>query len=478
MSGVAPSRGDVAGTTRRIFLQRTGWAALSSLCGGVASALRSGTGTRLTAADDEFLDDLSRRAFRYFWEQQNLETGLVLDRARTDGEPDTTHGPPAASIAATGFGLTALAIAAERGWVSAAEARARVLTTLRFFADRARQEHGWFYHFLHPQTGERQWNCEISSVDTAWLLAGVLTARQKFGAPDEHAEPGSERGGGPGAEPNGGPGGEIARLAARIYERIDFHWMLNGNPYLLDDGWTPEKGFLTQRWKSYSELMLLYLLAMGSPAGALPVEAWYAWRRPEISYAGLTFVRCKYGALFVHQYSHAWVDFRHRRDRRAPHYDYFLNSVNATRAQRAFCLSLARRFPGYSDNVWGITSSDSPGGYIEWGGPPDDPAIDGTVAPAAAGGSLMFTPGICLAALRTMRHKFGDRIYGRYGFTDAFNPTTGWVDPDVVGIGLGITLLSAENLRTGNVWRWFMKNPEPERAVNMVLEPYPGAAAD
>jgi hypothetical protein len=445
----------VADLTRRSFFLLAGSRlALSSLIERSRSQQQDAYKTRLAPAADEFLEDLSRRSFAYFWDHQSLRTGLVLDRARTDGTDDTSFGKKGASIAATGFGLTALSIAAERGWVSTADARARIRTTLRFFAEHAFQEHGWFYHFMNPDTGERWQQCEVSSIDTGWLLAGALAARQKF------------------AEDS-----EIVRLGTGIYERVDFPWMRKGRRYLLSDGWTPEGGFLASRYKSYSELMLLYLLGIGSPSHPIPQEAWYAWSRPEITYAGFTFVCGEHNPLFVHQYSQAWLDFRNRRDRTPPHCDYFLNSVKATRAHRAFCLSLSPKFPAYSENVWGITSSDSVHGYVEWGGPPAEGPIDGTVVPSAAGGSLMFAPDICLSALRAMRDKFGERIYGRYGFTNAFNPETGWVDPDVIGIGLGITLLAAENLRTGNVWRWFMSNPEPSRAVSLVLERYSSPTA-
>jgi hypothetical protein len=170
--------------------------------------------------------------------------------------------------------------------------------------------------------------------------------------------------------------------------------------------------------------------------------------------------------LFVHQYSQAWVDFRGRRETAAPKTDWFENSVIATRAHKAFTLSLAREFPGFSENIWGITASDSQKGYVAWGGPPRHKEIDGSVVPAAAGGSLMLAPDITVPALRQMRRQFGDRIYKRYGFADAFHPSSGWVNPDVIGIDLGITLLSAENLRTGHVWRWFMQNSEIPRALD------------
>jgi hypothetical protein len=400
-------------------------------------------GYRLTPADDRFLEDLSRRSFRYFWEQSDPETGITLDRTRTDGSPSSEHHRTVGSIAATGFGLTALCIAAERGWVPRRDARERARSTLRFFANHADHERGWFYHWMDVRTGERRWQSEISSIDTALLLAGMLTARRAFG--DD---------------------AEIVRLATRIYDRVDFEWMLAGHPTILSHGWKPESGFLRYRWDNYSEHSILYLLAVGSRTHPINPASWYAWRRESITYAGHTYVTG--GPLFIHQYSHAWVDFRGRREAWPPRVDYFENSVAATRAHRRFCMDLAKEFPGYSQDVWGITASDSVKGYVAWGGPPRDPAIDGTVVPCAAAGSLMFTPDISVPALRTMRDRYGERVYGRYGFADAFNPNTEWVNPDVIGIDLGITVLSAENLRTGRVWAWFMRNPEIPRALALV----------
>jgi hypothetical protein len=404
----------------------------------------------LSPRDEVFLQDLERRKFNYFWELADPRTGLVPDRARVDGSPLDENHRDVASIAATGFGLTALCLGAERQWISEEEAKERVRTTLRFFADRADQFHGWFYHWLDAKTGARRWNSEVSSIDTALLLAGVLTARQKF---------------------NSDP--EIVRLATRIYERTDFQWMLNNHPTLLSHGWKPESGFLKSRWDTYSEDTILYMLAIGSPTHPIPARSWYAFRRERMTYAGYTYVTARGVPLFIHQYSHAWIDYRHRRELRGAHIDYFLNSINATRAHRAFCIQLASEFPAYDSNIWGITASDSVKGYLAWGGPPRDPAIDGTVVPSAAGGSLMFTPDISLAALRAMREKFGAKIYGKYGFVDAFNPNNGWMDSDVIGIDVGIILLSAENLRTGKVWHWFMRNREILHAMALIgLELY------
>ena len=397
------------------------------------------------ARDEPFLEDLERRMFFYFWEQGDPNTGLVPDRARTDDSPLDENHRNVASIAATGFGLTALCIAAERRWIDPHEATERVRRALRFFADRAEQFHGWFYHWIDAKTGLRRWTSEVSSIDTALLLAGVLTARQKF-----HRD------------------AEIVRLATRIYERVDFQWMLNGHPTLLSHGWKPESGFLKPRWDTFSEDTILYMLAIASPTHPISARSWYAFRREQMTYAGYTYVTTIGVPLFMHQYSHAWIDYRHRREKWGWHTDYFINSVKATRAHRAFCISLSKEFPGYGPDMWGITASDSQKGYVVWGGPPRDPQIDGTIVPSAAGGSLMFTPDISLPALRAMRERFGEKIYGRYGFADAFNPNNGWVDTDVIGINVGVMLLSAENLRTGDVWRWFMRNREIPRAMSLI----------
>ncbi len=396
----------------------------------------------LSAGDRRFLADLEHRSFRFFLENADSETGLVRDRARTNGSPHDAAHRYVASIAATGFGLTALCIAAAHSWIPTNSARERVRLTLRFFSEKTTHHNGWFYHFVDMRSGERVWNSELSSIDTTLLLGGVLTARQYY-----RSDP------------------EIYRYATRIYERIDYPWMLNGDPALLAMGWRPESGFIKARWDNYSEHTMLYLLAIGSPTHPIKPESWYAWERNWNHYKDYTFLGT--APLFTHQYSHAWIDYRGRRETKASRIDYFENSVVATRAHRQFCLDLAPRFPGYSENVWGISASDSANGYRGWGGPPPSPDIDGSVVPCAAGGSLMFTPDIASQALRAMYQKFGTRIYGRYGFTDAFNPNTGWTNPDVIGIDVGIILLSAENLMTENIWRWFMRNKEIQRAMQL-----------
>ena len=280
------------------------------------------------------------------------------------------------------------------------------------------------------------WDSEISSIDTAILLCGVLTCRQYFRYR------------------------EITRLATQIFNRVDWTW-LSADTSLLSHGWTPELGFLQYRWDYYSELMMMYLLGIGSSTHPLPVETWHAWKRTTFEYDGLRYIG-SYAPLFVHQYSQSWFDFRGKRDRYA---NYFQNSAIATEVHRRFCLELASRYPHYSDDLWGITASDSKNGYVVWGGPPEMGPIDGTVVPSAAGGSLPFMPRATLRVLRTIRHRYWARAWSRYGFVNAFNPMTKWYDTDVVGIDTGITMLMAENLRTGSVWKTFSKNPEVRRAL-------------
>jgi hypothetical protein len=300
-------------------------------------------------------------------------------------------------------------------------------------ANHVAHEHGWIYHFIFPGTGERAWLSEASTIDTALFLKGALSAREYFDDP------------------------EIRHWVDAIYARIDWKWAMNGGN-TLTHGWKPESGFIPWRWDRYAELMGLYLLGIGAPANALPAESWDAWsREPVVKYAGHSFVDC--GPLFTHQYAHAWFDFREQRD---AHIDYWRNSIEATLAQREWSADQAARFPQWSKNLWGLTASDSAKGYIAWGGPSGSVAkmADGTVVPCAPGGSLPFAPKECLASLRQMREVGGDYVWRRYGFVDAFNPQTGWASPDVIGIDVGITLLMAENLRSGLVWKIFMRSPE------------------
>ena len=380
---------------------------------------------RFTRDEDQFLEQLQRACFQFFWDQTSPSTGLVKDRSQANG-PDSRN---VASIAATGFGLTALCIAHHHGWVDKRLIRERVLNTLRFVESRVPQAHGFFCHFLNMQTGERVLQSEVSSIDTSIFICGVLTCRTYFGDP------------------------EIYDLATKLVARIDWTWMLHGDK-TLSMGWTPERGFIHARWDSYSELMMVYLLGLGSGSSGMSKEIWDAWTRPIFEFNGIRYVG-SHAPLFVHQFSHAWFDFRGKRDKYA---DYFMNSVIATKVHKVWCLELARQFPDYTEDLWGITASDSARGYAIWGGPPAMGRIDGSVVPCATGGSLPFLPEEAFRVLRNIRDKYEKGAWKRYGFVDAFNPLTNWYSRDVIGIDVGITLVMAENARTGFVWEQFMKN--------------------
>ena len=440
-------------TPKHLFSRRTWLAQLSRVAAGVLiggsrafslepgfqtvlapSSAPPGGAISLSPEDDLFLEELEQAAFRFFWEQASPQTGLVKDRCNVRGN-DTTE---VASIAATGFGLTALCIGEKRGWVSHSEAHARVLTALHFLWRKLPNHRGFFFHFADMNSGARLWDSEVSSIDTAILLCGVLTCRQHFMSE------------------------EVRRLALDVFSRVEWNWLAEDTP-LLSLGWMPEIGFLPYRWQDYSELMMLYLLGMGSSTNPLKPDTWTAWRRVTFEYDGLRYIG-SFAPLFVHQYSQAWFDFRDKRDQFA---DYFQNSATATEAHRLFCIELGKRFPDYSQDLWGITASDSPKGYVVWGGPPATGPIDGTVVPSATGGSLAFLPQPTISVLRNIRALYGDRTWSKYGFVNAFNPLTKWFDPDVIGIDTGITMLMAENLRTGFVWDTFMKNPEARRGMQL-----------
>jgi hypothetical protein len=385
--------------------------------------------------DEELLEEIVSRAFLFFWNEAGPHTGLVRDRALADGGPDHRK---IASIAATGFGLGALCIGHRRGYLPPHQISGRVFTTLNFLLKHVDQVNGFFYHFLDIDTGKRARLSEVSPIDTTILLCGVLMAKEYF-----HNT-------------------QISQLADQIYRRINLRWMLNGGQTFAM-GWTPEYKFIGARWDTYCELMMMYLLAIGAPVNNISPSSWNAFARPTMEFEGFSYIS---GAdpLFVHQYSHAWFDFRNVRDQ---YTNYFVNSAIATHVHKRFCISIRWRFPDYDDNTWGITASDSRLGYQAWGGPPEIGYIDGSVVPCAAGGSIPFQPKETIACLANLYNQYGLRAWKHYGFVDAFNPRTSWTDVDVLGIDQGITMLMVENYRTAFIWDTFMKNREVQRAMKL-----------
>jgi len=407
---------------------------------------------------DPFFADLEERTFRFFWETGNPKNGLIPDRYPT---------PSFASIAAVGFGLTSYPIGVERGYILREAARARVLATLRFFVA-ADNQHGFFYHFIDMRSGVRANESEVSTVDTALLLAGVLFVQSYFDSQDPQDM-------------------EIRALAEEIYRRVDWTWA-QPRPPAVALAWTPEEGFASLDWNGYNEAMLVYLLALGSPTHPVGEQAWTQWTSSYDKYWGTLYDQTylSFAPLFGHQYTHVWVDFRGIQDEymRDHGLDYFENSRRATYAQRRYAIANPKQWQGYGKNVWGMSASDGPGParesnlggdrrflkYAARGVAVGRIVDDGTIAPTAAISSLPFAPEIVLPATLEMYRRFGSSIYSSYGFLDAFNASVrgsqsqpqplpvlpvlpGWVDPDYIGIDQGPILAMIENYRSALVWR-------------------------
>ena len=398
------------------------------------------------------LNSIQRHAFEYFIRETNLANGLVADKSQP-GSP--------ASIAAMGFALAAYPVGVERGWMARSDALARTLALLRFCwaspqgtAPDATGHKGFYYHFLDMRTGRRTGLCELSTIDSAFLIAGMLSAAAYFDLEEEDEQ-------------------AVRTLADRLYRRVDWAWACNGAA-TVTHGWTPEAGFLPYRWGGYDEATLLYVLGLGSPTHPLPTESYAAWTS---TYEGKTIYGYELlygGPLFIHQYSHIWLDMRGIQDAftRDKGIDYCENSRRATYVQREYAIRNPLDFAGYGENFWGLTASDGPGmttrrtngierkffDYAARGAPfgPDD----GTVAPWAVAASLPFAPEIVLPTLKHF-HDVYPQASGEYCFRCSFNLTfpneadagLGWTSPYHFGINLGPVVLMFENYRSDLLWR-------------------------
>lgn len=426
---------------------------------------------------DPFLLELQERTFRFFWETANPENGLVPDRYPT---------PSYSSIAAVGFGLTTYPVGVERGYITREQARQRVLATLRFFANAPQGvdargvagHRGFFYHFLDMKSGERFGDSELSTIDTAILLAGALFCQSYFDGPDAEEV-------------------EIRALVDTIYRRVDWRWAQPKAP-AISLGWSPEEGFLKYDWRGYNEAMLLYLLALGSPSFPVGLDAWSEWTSTYDKQWGTQFGQeyLRFPALFGHQYTHVWTDLRDIRDAymKGRGLDYFENSRRAVYAQRAYAIANPRRCRDYGATVWGITASDGPAdvdiedgtgrrvfrSYTARGIDPTGKHDDCTLAPTAVIASIPFAPELVIPATLDLHRRYGEHIYSKYGFFDAFNrtfafdvplrhgryiPDFGWVDGDYLGIDQGVILAMIENYRSALIWRVMRKNPYLRRGL-------------
>jgi hypothetical protein len=405
---------------------------------------------------DEDLEQLEHDTFKYFADEMNPENGLV---------PDNTRQGAPSSIAVVGFALTAYPIGVERGYLARDEGIRRCLLTLRFFYDGPQGTgpndigyKGFYYHFLDMKNGKRVWKCEISTIDTTYLIAGALTAAMYFNRDTSDEQ-------------------EIRRLADALYARADWHWAQNG-ALTVTHGWKPERGFIKYRWTGYSEALILYVLGLASPTFPLPEDSYRAWTRTykwkelyghEFLYAG---------PLFIHHLSHMWVDFRGIQDEylSSKSIDYFENSRRAIYAQQAYAMRNPKKFVGYDRFSWGITASDGPGpavrringrtirfyDYIARSFPygPDD----GTLAPWAIAASLPFAPEVVLPSLKRINQNYPE-MTNKYGFKCSYNPTftsgkkKGWVSEGYYGLDQGPIVMMIENYRSGFIWRLMRSCP-------------------
>ncbi len=394
-----------------------------------------------SSSDQLFLNTLENREVDYYYDETSATTGLVPDNANANG------GSPSAdsSIAAIGFGLSALTIGDARGWLSHANAYQRALNTIDFLYNSGANVNGFFYHFLNETTGARYGTSEVSSVDTAELMAGVLSAGQYWA------------------------GTPLQTTALALYDRVDWPWMEQASGVFYG-AWTPESGF-SGGYGDFSEAVLLYLLGLGSPTYPIKQSAWLSWSRtPKVNYSGYSFVTADDAALFTVQYPQAWFNLQGLVD--ADGLNYYQNAQTATLAQRQFMINLSSTYSDYGPNLWGLTPSEGVSGYTVWGGPPAYGPIDGTVVPTAPGGSLEFEPRLSLNVLENMQQTYGSTVYQKYGLVDAFNPGH-WTSSLVLGIDLGMMLISAENSRSDLVWNAFMQTSAAQQAVLEAFPPSP-----
>jgi hypothetical protein len=395
---------------------------------------------------EALLDTIQHTAFNFFWQEANPSNGLIRDRG---------PGNAPSSIASVGFGLSAICIGVDHGWVTRAAARDRVLTTLTTFWTGPQGggtsgyigRWGLFYHFLDMNDATRTWTCELSTIDTGLLLAGIIDARQYFNGSDSMET-------------------RIRALADSIYYRMNWDLMRNFNPGIML-GWHPETGFIRAQWIGYNEATIMYILALGSPTYPVDYTAWQTWTQgyQPGAYYGYSYII--FPPLFGHQYSHCWIDFRAINEPYMAQHGltYFENSRRATLAQRAYSIANPGRHAGYSDSLWGITASDTPTGYRARGAPPPE-NDDGTITPTAPISSIPFAPDECIRVARNMWNNYRSQLWLHpYGFRDAFNLNVNWWDPWIIGIDQGPMIIMIENYRTGRVWQRFMSNPDVQRGL-------------
>lgn len=392
--------------------------------------LTLGTANAGAAPAPPSLTMVQRRAFDFFWHETDPQTGLTHDRARNLG--DRSGANTVASTAATGYALAALPIGVSHGWITRPQGYERARTTLLFLRDRLPHVHGFYYHFVDANTGQRVWNSELSSIDTALLLLGARVAGDFW------------------------PGTEVQKLADEITDRVDWPWMQTDGGAKPQEtapsmGWKPDAGFLSARWQGYSEAFFLYVLALGSRMHPLAASAWDGWRISSETQEGLFPVFGGAQPLFMAQMASGYLDVRGLRDRQGR--DWWAAWRSAHKVDQAYCARNPEHRKTYTEGFWGLNADDLPPPAGYGANRPADGHNDGTVAPTAMLAGVLFTPKMSDAALLNLWQKHGPQLWGRYGFSNAFNVDKNWYDTDVIGIDLGMMLLAVENVHSGLIWR-------------------------
>lgn len=382
-------------------------------------------------------------SYKFFIKESNLNEnskgyGLIRDK--------DMYADNIASIASVGYGLAALVIGVERKWISYKKAYKRANKTLDTFLNNVEGENGFYYHFVNMDTGKREWNCEISIIDTAIFICGAICAGEFFE-------------------------GEVKQKAEELYKRINWEWYRNKETNYFYMGYKPEKGFWGH-WDMYAEQLMLYVLGAGSPTFPINKTMYDDIRKEKESYEGIEDIVYTYcGTLFTYQFSHAWIDFRNKVDKQG--INWFENSIKATIANREYCIKNSKKFKTFGENSWGLTACVGPKGYSGgYGAKPSladlDKENDGTISPCGSAGSIVFTPQLSIKALENFYNNY-PKLWCKYGFKDAYNLENGeWYSKEVIGIDKGISMLMIENYLAGTIWKYFMKNKYIQEGLNVL----------
>jgi hypothetical protein len=414
-----------------------------------------------TMTDEEFLDMVQRATFRYFWNWGDPNSGIARERWHPD-ESDVTN-----TIGGGGFGVMAILVGIERGFITRDQGANRILKIVDFLANKIDKFHGAFPHWFNGTTGKVV-NFGIQDggdiVETAFMIDGLLAARQYFDNQNTIEN-------------------QIRSYITQLWENVDWDFYRN-NTYGLYWNWSPTYGFNfsdTFIFHGWSETLMPYLLAIASPTKAIQVSAsaFYksGWgnngyiKSIRTIYGYTLYVGSNYGGpLFFTHYSFLGLDPRNNKDM---YTNYYTHNRNQTLVNRQYCINNPKGFVGYGADNWGLTASYSiPGvGYMA-----HEPNNDnGTIAPTAALSSMPYTPDESIAALKNFYRSYGSDLWGDFGFKDAFNLTYSakgisgqWFSDGYLAIDQGPIIVMIENYRSKLLWNLFMANPEIQTALNAI----------